>query len=549
MADVGVLRWLTGKAIGLPPRMHRQLLIEYAMPMAMRDGVVLLADHIAPVGVSNAPVVLMRSPYGRGAVFGLMAKLLAERGFRLIVQSVRGTAGSGGTFNPMRQEKNDGADTVDWIRRQPWFAGKLYTFGGSYLGNVQWAMASIVPEKLDGLAMNVTLSNFRDELLGFGGYTQAGTLAWTKSMQRLTQPAGAKITASAKASKRVDLHSHLPVGTLDHTALGTDVSWWRDWTSHPDPQDPWWEPMDYSPSVPLLDAPVSMVAGWNDIFLPFQLRDFAARQTAGKPSWLTIGPWSHASPGVMIGGLKDAISFLSALRQGKQPYPNRDKVRLYLQQAKQWLEFPSWPPPGARVEAMYLRSGGGLGVSPPADKEGMTSYIYDPADPTPAIHGPQLLPARGQSDMSLLARRQDTITFISTPLEGTMDLIGPVSVELVVRSDRAHTDFFACLCAVDRRGVPLRITDGYLRLRPGVPAANADGICRITIECWPTAYRITSGHRLQLIVASGAHPRFARNLGTGEPPSTATEMVTARQEIFHSASQLSMIKLTVVSTV
>src|SRR3546814_14189945 len=101
----------------------------------------------------------------------------------VVLQSVRGTAGSGGHFDPMRQEQADGADTLEWVRSQPWFAGTLYTFGGSYLGNVQWAMASANPGAIDAAAMAVTLSNFRDELRNGGGYTLEGKLAWSLSMQ------------------------------------------------------------------------------------------------------------------------------------------------------------------------------------------------------------------------------------------------------------------------------------------------------------------------------------------------------------------------------
>ena len=50
-----------------------------------------------------------------------------------------------------------------------------------------------------------------------------------------------------------------------------------------------------------------------------------------------------------------------------------------------------------------------------------------------------------------------------------------------------------------------------------------------------TAYRFRPGHRIRLQVSSGAHPLYARNLGTGEPPTTATTMRAADQEVFHDA--------------
>jgi hypothetical protein len=50
--------------------------------------------------------------------------------------------------------------------------------------------------------------------------------------------------------------------------------------------------------------------------------------------------------------------------------------------------------------------------------------------------------------------------------------------------------------------------------------AIEDGCCRVCVELWPTAYRFKRGHCLRVQVSSGAFPRFARNLGTGEPLAT-----------------------------
>jgi predicted acyl esterase len=92
------------------------------------------------------------------------------------------------------------------------------------------------------------------------------------------------------------------------------------------------------------------------------------------------------------------------------------------------------------------------------------------------------------------------------------------------------------------------VVDGYLRLRPGEPPADTDGARRVLIECWPTAYRFKRGHRLRLILASGAHPRYARNLGTGEPLGTGTRMLAARQEIFHDHAHPSALCLSLRSS-
>ena len=48
-----------------------------------------------------------------------------------------------------------------------------------------------------------------------------------------------------------------------------------------------------------------------------------------------------------------------------------------------------------------------------------------------------------------------------------------------------------------------------------------------------TAYRFNSGHRIRLQVSGGAHPRFARNTGTGEPLATATRLAPVDIQIVH----------------
>jgi predicted acyl esterase len=75
------------------------------VPVTVRDGAVLLADAYHPRGVSDAPTVLIRSPYGRGSLFGVMGRLFAERGYTAVVQSCRGTFGSGGKFRLFRQTR------------------------------------------------------------------------------------------------------------------------------------------------------------------------------------------------------------------------------------------------------------------------------------------------------------------------------------------------------------------------------------------------------------------------------------------------------------
>src|SRR3954451_9152213 len=75
----------------------------------MRDGVILLGDHFTPATARPRGTILIRTPYGRGfPTSALNGRFFAARGYQVLLQSVRGTFGSGGTFRAMAQETDDG---------------------------------------------------------------------------------------------------------------------------------------------------------------------------------------------------------------------------------------------------------------------------------------------------------------------------------------------------------------------------------------------------------------------------------------------------------
>jgi len=140
---------LMTRMLGLPPA-RTEYGLRRDVPLPMRDGVFLLADHYVPSTSTPAGTLLLRCPYGRDAPLSwLYARVYAERGYHVVMQSVRGTFGSGGEFVPASNEVEDGADTVAWLRREPWFTGTFATVGQSYLGLTQWALLADPPPAVD----------------------------------------------------------------------------------------------------------------------------------------------------------------------------------------------------------------------------------------------------------------------------------------------------------------------------------------------------------------------------------------------------------------
>ena len=115
----------------------------------------------------------------RGRLVGAaMARPLAERGFQVLMQSVRGTFGSGGTFRPMRDERDDGLATLEWVRKQPWFGDAIVLFGGSYLGFVQWAVADQLPPEVKAMIPNVTDAGLTLEFFRPDGFSLETPFGW-----------------------------------------------------------------------------------------------------------------------------------------------------------------------------------------------------------------------------------------------------------------------------------------------------------------------------------------------------------------------------------
>ena len=152
-----------------------------SVKIPMRDGVELIADVYEPVG-ETVGTLLARGPYGRGFPFSLVfADLHAARGYRVVLQSVRGTFGSAGDFVPMAHEAADGADTVEWMRRQPWFTGRFATIGISYLGFTQYALLQDPPPELVTAVITAGPHDLGASAWGTGSFTVNDFLGWCQS--------------------------------------------------------------------------------------------------------------------------------------------------------------------------------------------------------------------------------------------------------------------------------------------------------------------------------------------------------------------------------
>jgi predicted acyl esterase len=138
-----------------------------------------------------------------------------------------------------------------------------------------------------------------------------------------------------------------------------------------------------------------------------------------------------------------------------------------------------------------------------------------------------------------MARPLAERSYTTAPLGSDVEVIGEVSAEIWFRSSLRHADVFARLCDVDPDGRSRNVCDGLVSL------TGADELSCARVRLWPTAHRFRAGHRIRLQVSSGAFPRYARNLGTGEPLPNATALRVADQEVHHDPGHASAVLLPV----
>jgi hypothetical protein len=329
-----------------------------------------------------------------------------------------------------------------------------------------------------------------------------------------------------------EVMGRLPVLAACETALGDGAPWFRDWIGHANMTDACWDPYQVGDALKNSEVPTLLIGGWRDAFIDQTLEQYDALRSRGVDVALTVGPWTHMQTATSAAGqvTREALEWFDhcfadgATRAGR--------VRAVVTGTDAWQTLDDWPP---QTSSLELRLATGRLVEGTADG-GDTTFVFDPADPTPALGGRSTDPtASGAKDNRPLADRTDVIAFTGDPVPAPVEICGAPELELRLTAANPHSDLFVRLCDVDPKGRALNIADAFVRLDPGIPA-GAEQLVRLTLDpCW---HQLRAGHRLQLLLAGGAHPRFARNLGTPDSLADGSELAIQQRTIHHDGTTL-----------
>jgi hypothetical protein len=508
--------------------------VDRGLRIPMRDGVTLAADHYVPAG-EPVGTLLVRGPYGRGFPFShLYARPYAARGYHVLFASSRGTVASEGDFDPMRTERDDGRDVVAWLLAQPWFTGTFATAGPSYLGYTQWALLEEPPAEMAAAVITVGPHDFARHAWGTGAMN-LDLVGWSDMVSRQPHddrrpnPLDQILHGASRRRELESVFTDLPLADAGERHYAGRARWFRDRVTRPDIDgDPYWAPMRHEVALDRVTIPILLHSGWQDLFLGQTLEQYRRLRERGVDVALTVGPWTHQE---VIGKgapvlIPEALDWLGAKLRG-EPLRRAARVRVRVTGTGDWRESDAWPPPTTAL-ILHLRPGGGLGE--PA--EGVASFAFDPAAPTPALGGP-ILDDGGYVDDTALAARPDVLAFTGEPLPAFLEVHGAPVIELAHRTDNRYADLFVRVSEVDPRGRSRNVTEGYRRLDP-----DRDQNEPVRLALLPTAHRFAAGNRLRVLIAGGCYPQFTRNLGTSENPGTGTTLVPSRHTLTLGPSRL-----------
>jgi len=541
------------KALGQAKARNRYT-VELGLRIAMRDGVTLIGDHYTPLTATARGTVLIRTPYGRGFPEAAMhGRTLAARGYHVLIQSVRGTFGSGGSFRAMAQETEDGHDTVAWLRTQPWFAGDLATLGGSYLGWVQWALLQDAPPELKTSIVYVGPHDFREAVFGTGSYTLGDFLGWAHQIAH--QEDGGilrRIASGVTARRRLEpALTGLPLADAAAPLLEGRTPWYFEWLEHAE-DEAFWEPYRAGAALQRVTVPILLVSGWQDLFLLQTLEQYRVLAERGVDVALTVGPWTHIGMAKGAGlTTRDTLDWLDEHVAGSQTR-TRPRVRAFRTGDDKWKALATWPPT-ASPKTLHLSPDGRLTTADDATADdataaestgledgrpaGTVTFRYDPADPTPSVGGRVMTGEMGVRENRELEARPDVVTFTTDPLPAALDVAGTPMVELAISVDNPYADVFLRLCDVDEKGHSRNFSDRLQRLDPAVPAGQTQHLQLTLDQCF---HRLAAGHRLRLQVSGGAFPRYARNLGTDGTLAAGSKLAPSAHTIHCAQSRLAL---------
>jgi predicted acyl esterase len=498
--------------------------IEWDVPIAMDDGIVLRADVYKPVAPGKYPVIMTYGPYGKGLSFQEGYKtawdLMAARypdalegssnkyqawevpdpekwvpdGYVCIRVDSRGAGRSPGKIDHFSlRETLDYYQCIEWAGVQPWSNGKVGLNGISYYGANQWLVASMRPPHLAAICPWEGYSDAYRESTFHGGILCSFGKNWQEIQVKTVQHGrGDRGPRSSVTGEFVCGDVNLTEEELE--ANRGDMS--RRAADHRF-DDEFFE--ERRAKLSQLQVPVLSAANWGGQGLHLRGNIEGFLQAGSSKKWLEIHGGEHWTSFYTRYGVGLQKQFFDQYLKG---WEERPPVLLHVRHVDRFVERAEheWPLAGTQWTKLYLDLDG-QNLSPEA-ADGTSTVTFE---------------AMG-----------DGVRFMSAPFEQETEITGPLACKLFVSSTTPDADLFLVVGLYNPEGKEVvfqgaldphtPVAQGWLRasrreldpertlawrplhthrsrqpLEPGNPV-------ELDVEIWPTSIVVPGGWRIGLTV-------------------------------------------------
>jgi uncharacterized protein len=505
--------------------------IDYDVPVAMDDGLVLRADVYRPDERPSAegryPVILSYGPYAKGLAFqdgypSAWQRMISEHpdvaygssnvhqswevvdpekwvpeGYVCVRVDSRGAGRSPGYidhFSP--RETTDFYDCIEWAGVQPWSNGKVGLSGISYYGINQWHVASLQPPHLAAMIIWEGAADWYRDMTHHGGIVCTFWANWYDMQVKTVQYGlGERGPRSRATGKLVCGDETLSDRELQQNRcdFGDEI------LSHPLDDD---YHKARSPQWDKVTAPFLSAANWGGQGLHPRGNFEGFVRAASQEKWLEVHGIEHWTHFYTDYGRELQLRFFNHFLKGEGDWKNQSRVQLQVRHVDRFVERHEneWPLARTQWTRLYLHKD--FQLKSGSDPDASSAVRFD---------------ALGEG-----------VTFLSEPLGKQSEITGPLAARLTISSTTSDADLFLVfrVFTPDLREVTFMgaidphtpVAQGWLRashrkldpilsapyrpyhthdekqpLRPGEAVA-------VDVELWPTSIVVPAGYRVALTV-------------------------------------------------
>jgi predicted acyl esterase len=500
--------------------------------LKLNDGTSLATDIYVPKKVfkekKKCPTILIRLPYWKDSL-SILAYIYAVYGYVVVIQDIRGCAHSEGFNFYLFNEREDGLETLQWIKTQYWYNGKVGMAGASYFGLTQlilsWdndILTCISPAVSStqnlwrdngGLEIHSLTTSIYRIMVNIVANRDIPTVdILTRNMQeRYLNPRSALFNDSidlqeeklklsdlkGKSLKEIQdvIINHYRIKRFSPNKKNYKIyfKFLNDFLiNHNFIKDDKRMSGCLDLEMQKFSQPAFSLAGWQDMFLEKQLEDFLeikanATGVPRKYSKMVIGSWAHAAVGspesiIFNAGLirffKEFINlkwFDYWLKGNKDAFGEIESpsIKYWVMGKNIWRYTDVWPPKNVEYIKLYLHSNGNAnskrGDGRLNDQEPIEeledTFLFDPMNPVLTRGGRNLGILKGARNQKDAEKRDDVLVYSTEKLKKGIEVTGNVEFLLFATSSAKDTDFMVKLIDVFPNGNAYNILDAGIRAR------------------------------------------------------------------------------------